>query len=316
MPTYWQLLLLVLPVFGLIGVGVGVRRLGWMEGDAETSLIRLVVNVCYPCLIFESVAGNSALRSPGNLLLPPLVGFAITWLGIRSGLLVAQAVGLHVGTGLRTFALAVGLTNYGYLPLPIMAGIWGRDSQGVLLVHNVGVEAALWTVGVLVLSGLSLKEGWRKLVSPIVVTLLLAVASNLSGLTPHLPKVLTDTIHGLGVCGIPLGLVMTGVNLANYLGEPRALFDTRVIVAATLLRLGVLPIVLLALARYGPFSVDLKRVIVVQAAMPTAMVSIIVARLYGGHPRTAVQIVLGTTALGLFVIPLWLRAGLAWVGVW
>jgi predicted permease len=316
MPTYWQLLLLVLPVFGLIGVGVGVRRLGWMEGDAETSLIRLVVNVCYPCLIFESVAGNPALRSPGNLLLPPLVGFAITWLGIRAGLLVAQAVGLHVGTGLRTFALAVGITNYGYLPLPIMAGIWGPDSQGVLLVHNVGVEAALWTVGVLVLSGLSIREGWRKLVSPIVVTLLLSVASNLSGLTPHLPKVLTDTIHGLGVCGIPLGLVMTGVNLANYLGEPRALFDTRVIVAATLLRLGVLPVVLLALARYGPFSIDLKRVIVVQAAMPTAMVSIIVARLYGGHPRTAVQIVLGTTALGLFVIPLWLRAGLAWVGVW
>jgi predicted permease len=231
-------------------------------------------------------------------------------------LLVAQAVGLHVGTGLRTFALAVGITNYGYLPLPIMAGIWGPDSQGVLLVHNVGVEAALWTVGVLVLSGLSIREGWRKLVSPIVVTLLLSVASNLSGLTPHLPKVLTDTIHGLGVCGIPLGLVMTGVNLANYLGEPRALFDTRVIVAATLLRLGVLPVVLLALARYGPFSIDLKRVIVVQAAMPTAMVSIIVARLYGGHPRTAVQIVLGTTALGLFVIPLWLRAGLAWVGVW
>ena len=52
-----------------------------------------------------------------------------------------------------------------------------------------------------------------------------------------------------------------------------------------------------------------------QAAMPVALVSIIIARVYGGHPRTAVQIVLGTTALGVFVIPLWLRAGLAWIGV-
>jgi hypothetical protein len=40
-----------------------------------------------------------------------------------------------------------------------------------------------------------------------------------------------------------------------------------------------------------------------------------VSKLYGGHPRTAVQIVLGTTALGVFVIPLWLGFGLEWVGL-
>jgi predicted permease len=315
MPTYWQLLLLVLPVFALIGVGVGVRRLHWIEGDAETSLIRLVVNVCYPCLIFESVANNLALRSAENLVVPPLVGFGITVLGIRAGLVVARLIGLHVGSGLRTFALAVGITNYGYLPLPIMEAMWGPESRGVLLVHNVGVEAALWTVGVLTLSGQSLREGWRKLFSPIVVTLVLAVACNLGGVTPHLPKVLTDTIHALGLCGIPLGLIMTGVNLANYLGNPRELFDARISTAAMLLRLGVLPVLLLLVAKYLPCSLELKRVIVVQAAMPTAMTSVIIARLYGGHPRTAVQIVLGTTALGIVVIPLWLSAGLAWVGV-
>jgi predicted permease len=292
-----------------------VRRVHWVEGEAETSLIRLVVNVCYPCLIFESVAGNAALRTPGNLLLPPLVGFVMTFIGIRAGLLVAKAIGLHVGTGLRTFALAVGVTNYGYLPLPIMAAMWGEESRGVLLVHNVGVEAAIWTVGLLVLSGESLREGWRKLVSPVMITLVLAVGCNLAGVTPLLPKLVTETVHALGVCAIPLGLIMTGVNLANYLNEPRQLFDAKVTIAAMALRLGVLPVVMLVVAKYLPCSVELKRVLLVQAAMPVAVVSIIIARMYGGHPRTAVQIVLGTTALGVLVIPLWLRAGLAWLGV-
>jgi predicted permease len=72
---------------------------------------------------------------------------------------------------------------------------------------------------------------------------------------------------------------------------------------------------MLLVAKYLPCSVELKRVMLVQAAMPVALVSIIIARVYGGHPRTAVQIVLGTTALGVLVIPLWLRAGLAWLGV-
>ncbi|PTX91357.1 AEC family transporter [Opitutus sp. ER46] len=315
MPSYWQLMLLVLPVFGLIGVGVGVRRLGWMDGDAETGLIRLVVNICYPCLIFESVANNPALRQPSNILLPPLVGFIVTWVGIRVCLVAARLIGLQVGSGMRTFALAAGIPNYGYLPLPIMAGIWGVESTGVLLVHNVGVETALWTVGLLVLSGLSLRDGWRRLVSPIVVALVLAVAGNLTGGAALLPKPVTDIIHGLGVCGIPLGLVMTGVNLANYLHRPAELFQPKVAAAACVLRLLLLPLLILALARYLPCSVELKRVLIVQAAMPAAVIPILMARLYGGHPRTAVQVVLTTTMLGLIVIPLWLRIGLAWVGV-
>ena len=304
-----------MPVFVLIGVGVLARRLHWIEGDAETSLIRLVVNVCYPCLIFESVAGNAALRLPGNLIFPPLAGFFITWFGIRAGLVVARMIGLQVGEGQRTFALAVGITNYGYLPLPIMAAIWGTESQGVLFVHNVGAEAAIWTVGLLVLSGQSFRSGWRKLVNPIMITLVVAVGFNLGGLTPLLPTVVTSPLHALALCGIPLGLIMTGVNLAAYIHEPKTLFDARISSAAMVLRLGALPIVILAVAKFLPLSIELKRVLVVQAAMPTALIPIILAKLYGGHPRTAVQIVLGTTALGLFVIPLWLRAGMAWVGV-
>lgn len=315
MMTYWQLMQLVLPVFAVIGVGVAVRRAHWVEGEAETSLIRLAVNVCYPCLIFESVANNAALRMTENLLLPPLVGFGVTFLGIRAGLLVAKLIGLQVGSGLRTFALSVGITNYGYLPLPIMAALWGAEGRGVLMVHNVGVEIALWTVGLLVLSGESLRAGWRRIVSPVAITLFVAVACNLSGLTPHLPKALTDTIHALGVCGIPLGLIMTGVSLASFVDQPRELFDPKVSLAAMALRLGVLPLGMLLLAKFLPCSVELKHVIVVQAAMPTAMVPVILARIYGGHPRTAVQIVFGTTAVGIFTIPLWLRAGLAWVGV-
>jgi predicted permease len=277
--------------------------------------MRLVVNVCSPCFVFESVASNAALREPENLLLPPLDGFAMTFIGIRAGLLVAKAIGLHVGTGMRTFALAVGVTNYGYLPLPIMAGLWGPESRGVLLVHNVGVEIAIWTVGVLVLSGLTLREGWRKLASPMLIALVLAVVCNLAGVTPRLPPLVLETIHALAVCAIPLGLIMTGVNLANYLNQPGELFDAKVTGAAVALRLGVLPVVMLLVAKYLPCSVELKRVMLVQAAMPVALVSIIIARVYGGHPRTAVQIVLGTTALGVLVIPLWLRAGLAWLGV-
>lgn len=315
MTSYGQLVLLIIPVFAQIAIGVLVRRLGWIEAAAEKSLLRLIVNVCYPCLIFETVVGNAALHAPGNLLLPPLLGFGLTCAGIGLALVAGRALGLAAGGGLRTFALTTGICNYVYLPLPIMAAIWGRDAQGVLLVHNVGVEAAMWTVGILVLNGLSLREGWKKLFNPIIGTLVVAVILNLAGAGPHLPAPFLATLHALAICAVPLGLVMIGVSLAQYLSSPANLFSPRVTGGACLLRLGVLPLLILAAARWLPCSVELKRVLVTQAAMPAAVFPIVIARHYGGQPLTAVQVILGTTAAGLFLTPWWLRFGAAWVGI-
>ena len=315
MLSYLQLLLLIFPVFVLIAIGVVLRRVHWVEGAAEASMIRLVINLCMPCLIFDSVVGNEALRGAGNLLLPPLVGFGTSVLTIGAAFYFGKLLGLGVGSGRRTFALSAGLANYGYLPLPIMAAMFGPESRGVLLVHNIGVEAAVWTVGVLVLSGLSLRESWRRLLSPIVIALVVSVAVNLLGFGPQLPGWLMDLVRALGGCAIPLGLLMTGVNLANHLGEPQALFEPKVSLGSMLLRLGLLPLAFLALARWLPCSVELKRVIVVQGAMPCAVIPIIIAQHFGGRPLVAVQVVLGTTALAVVATPLWLRAGLAWVGV-
>lgn len=315
MPNYWQLLLLIMPVFALIAIGVIVRRVHWVEGEAETSLIRLVVNVCMPCLVFESVVGNSALREPSNVFLPPLIGFVITAVGVWLSLQAARAIGLPVGGGRRTFAVVTGICNYGYLPLPIMAAMWGRESQGILLVHNVGVEAAMWTVGVLVLNGLSLREGWKKLVSPMTITLVIAVVLNLGGWTRLVPQFATDVIHPLASCAIPLGLITVGASLTHYLDEVQKLFLPKVTFASWAMRLGVLPVLILCAARWLPVSLEMKRVLVVQAAMPSAVFPIVLARHYGGHPLTAVQVVLGTTALGILVSPLWIGWGRSWLGV-
>ena len=208
--TIGTLFILILPVFALIAVGVALRRFHRIEGAAETSMIRLVVQVCMPCLVFDAIVGNASLRDPSNLLLPPIAGFATTVAGFGVARLAGQWIGLTRGTGLRSFALAAGICNYSYLPLPIVGGIWGEKAQGMVLVHNMGVDLALWSVGLLVLTGASPLEGWRRIVSPMLVTLVAAVAINVSGLGPLVPGLVRSLAHSLGVCAVPIGLVMTG----------------------------------------------------------------------------------------------------------
>ncbi len=315
MTSYGQLFMILLPVFAMIALGVLLRRIQWISEAAEDSLFNIVIKLTFPCLIFESVANNAALHETRNLLMPPLVGFCLAIASMAVAWYTARALGLTLGHGLRTFALAVAFTNYGYLPLPLMDAMFGPESRAVLLVHNVGVEAAIWTAGVLLVSGLSPRAGWRKLINAPSISLVIAVVANLTGATSYIPSVITSLIHGLGVCAVPLGLIMTGVSIQPHLNDPNQLINPRVTLVAWFLRLGILPCLFLLAARFLPCPVELKRVLVVQAAMPSGVSSILIARIYGGQPLVAVQIILGTTVLALFTIPLWIQFGLHVAGL-
>ncbi len=311
MPSYGQLLLLIAPVFLTMALGAGVRRAGWLTEAAEGSVLKLLVNFFYPAFILRSVVGNEALRDASNIVWPPLVGFVTMAIGLGVGYYAGKAMGLRLGQGLRTFAFAVGIYNYGFIPLPLMEGLFGVESVGVLLVHNVGCELAIWSVGILVLSGLSLREGWRKLLNPALGTLIVALVINGAGWT--LPAMVMSTVNGVAACAIPLGLLLGGATLDQFLNKPRELLAVKTLTIACVLRLGLVPVLFLLLAWAAPFSDDLKRVIVVQAAMPAALIPIVLARHYGGQPLVAAQVIVGTTVVGVFVIPWWLKLGLAWV---
>lgn len=314
LPGYWTWLALVLPVFAVIAAGAGARGIGWLKPDADESLLKLVVNLLYPCLVFDNVLGNEALRTPGNLLFGPLLGFVTMAGGILFAYAVAKRAGFAVGAGLRTFAFSVGIFNYGYMAIPLVERLFGRETLGVLFVFNVGCEAAIWTVGILILAGVSVREGWRRVLNPPVYALVLAVVLNLSGGGAWLPEVLRQSIHMIGACAVPLGLLVIGATLVEYLAAPRLLVDRKVTPLACALRLGVIPLAMVGVAALAPLPAELKGVLVVQAAMPAGILPIVIAKHHGGQPLTAVQVVLGTTAVGIFVVPLWLKLGLSWIG--
>ena len=85
-----------------------------------------------------------------------------------------------------------------------------------------------------------------------------------------------------------------------------------------MIRPGFLPflIVLFLLAvKFLPMTVELKRVLVLEAAMPTAVFPVVLAKLYKGDPATAMRAVLGTAVVSLVTIPLWIKFGMKFVGL-
>ncbi len=323
MNEFLTVLTAVLPVFACMGIGLGLRRRGWLSADADASLMRVTINLLLPALIFDSVLGNAALRRPENLLLPPLVGFGMVAAGIAMARLFARAAGLRMKPEQRTFAFLTGLQNYAYLTIPLCFTLFDAGTTGVLFVHNVGSEIAMWTLGIAVLTGSSLAGGWRKILNAPLAALVLALALNFLGMawTPPAPvafagKIFLTAIHWFGQSAIPLALLLVGAVVADHLDEARGGRAVRVVTVAALVRLGVMPVLFLLLAKFLPCSIELKRVLVLQGAMPSAVLPIVLTKHYGGDARTALQVALGTSLLGLVTIPLWIRFGGHVIGLW
>lgn len=315
---HWPVILIsIAAVYGLISLGASLRGLNWLTAEADDSLVKLVVRILYPCLIFHSIVRNEALQNSANLIYPPLVGFgtgvvgmAIAWVAART---FGPALGFTEGRQHRTFAICVGLYNYGFVPIPLVQDVFHADgglTLGVLFVHNLGVEVAVWTVGILVITG-ELGEGWwKRLLNPPIAALIVGATINLAGLSEYIPALADKMIGMLAACSIPTALLLIGATLADHLYEANIKQGTRAMAAACLLRLGLLPVGFLLLAAYVPGSIELKRVIVIEAAMPSAVFPIVLSKHYGGDPATAVRVVLATSIVGLITMPAWLAFGL------
>ncbi len=305
----------VLPVFTIAVLGYWIRRVGWLTAEADASLLRVLINLLVPCFFLDSILGNAALRNPANILLPPLVGFGTVAGGTLISFWLRKLSGLQTPSERRTFAFLTGTYNYGYVPIPLALSLFNKETAGVLIVHNLGVDIALWTIGLTLLGGLKLKDAWRKILNPPLITILVGLSLNLGGAAPHMPDFFMTTFKSIGACAIPIGILLIGATVADLLPEFHAGRGARVMSLGCLLRLGVLPVLFLLLAKHGPFSIELKRVILLQSAMPSAVFPIIMARHYGGDTSTALRIAISTSVVSLVTIPLWIRFGMKFLGL-
>lgn len=312
MESFGILFAALLPIYGLMGAGAVARMAGWLSEDMDRNLIRLIVNLLIPCLILDSMVDNEALRRWDNLLLPPLIGFGAVAVGCALGYAAARLVGAGLKQA-RTFAFVVGIYNYGYFPIPLAVELFDRETLAVLLVQNTGVEVAFWTVGIAVLRGSGGGWNWRMFITAPVIAVVLGAILNTVRAVNYLPPFPFLVIEMLGQCAVPLGLLLVGAAMADFRSQIGRIQSPGLVLLGSVLSLGVLAAIGVALAGLLPVSVELKRVILLHAIMPPAMFCVLITKSEKGDLHLALQIVMISSLAALITIPLWLDLSLGWI---
>ncbi|MGB0370060.1 MAG: AEC family transporter [Opitutales bacterium] len=304
----------IFPVFFIICSGVAIRRLNWLKPEGDSSLIKLLINVLMPCLAFTHIVNNPALQNPSNLWLPPLTGVISILLGIGIGWLAMRWFRPGAHKPRRTFALTVGIFNYGYFAIPLALALYGEHVVGVQFLFNLGVEATLWSVGVALLrnpgEANSFWENIRLSITPPVVAIFISMLLNVSGIGLHIPDAVIGASDLLGRCAIPIGVLLVGANLHDLVRDNKDWYkDWQIPLLACFLRLLLVPIIFLLICRVLPLTDELSRVCVIAASVPSGIFPIVMARIYGGDTLVALRVVISTTLVGVFTIPLWISFG-------
>jgi predicted permease len=302
----------VLPVYLLIVAGAVLRRTGVLLKEHDEGVMRMVFSVMLPCYILDKILGSEILRSGAAVAWSICLGFGMIMVGILIGLLIGRLIGLERGNGMRTFALSSGCQNFGFTAVPVFEILWGSTGLAVLFVHNIGVEIAMWSVGVMIISG-GRQFSWRRLLNGPVIAVSVGLTLVALGLDDQVTGWARRAMSMIGVGAFPVAIVITGCTIVDLVGSEKPSF--KVMAGSSVVRLVLAPFAILCAAKFLPLPTELRQVLVVQAAMPAGMTSILLARLYGGRPAVAVQIVLVTLLLSFLTLPWIITWGSQWIGL-
>jgi predicted permease len=291
----------LLPVFLAAAAGYA---LAWRLRVDPRPVAQLAFFIFAPCLVFQIIldselAGEALLRMVGftaasQLLPAALAALAAQLLGWSRPLTAAVV-------------LVVMLPNAGNFGLSANLFAFGDAGLALASVYFVGAAVVTFTVGIFVASlG---RSGLREtligmLRVPAIWSVLLALVLVQSGW--RLPLPLARTVELLSQASIPVFLVVLGMQLhGRGIGGPWG----PLALAAGARLLGGAAIALALVSLLGLEGVA-RQVGVLQAGMPSAVITIVLATEYDVEPAFVTSVVIATTLLS----PLTLTPLLAYLG--
>ena len=303
------LLVIVLPVFLVVGTGYGLVRVRFFPDAGVDALVRFATGLAVPCLLFKAMYElelGTAMRADHLISFYGASLACFTTAALISRRAFARRPGEAVSAG---FSAMFG--NAVLLGIPIMQRAFGAAELSAmfsLLAFHVPV---FYTVGILAMELLrrdgtgaigALMRTIRAVVSnPLMLGLALGLAANLVGLA--VPGILYDAISMLARAALPVALFALGGVLTRYALKAKFVEATMI----SLISLMLCPA--LAWLLCGPV-LDLPepflRAAVLMAAMPPGVNGYVFASMYNRAVGTAASAVILGTILSLATISLWL----------
>jgi predicted permease len=310
LPVFVQV---ILPLALVWGVGFLARRLLHLDPKpfSRAGLYLFTAPLIFVRLMESTITGEEA----GRISLVVLLLVVVLWL-LSAGLGRLLGLSSQDRSAFQLVSIFINAVNYGF-PATLLA--LGQDGLERAVVFAVGHALLNNTVGVYIAArgkaggvGQTLRQVLR---IPMIYAVLLALFFRLIGFDftgtvslggteiPLLPSVYR-AFEILAEGAIPVFLLVLGLQLG---GRDQGLGAARItwpMLVAGVSRLIISPAVAWGLALLVGLEGLAARVVILEAAMPSAVLGVILATEFEARPRFVTKVVVGTTLLSMVTLTL------------
>jgi malate permease and related proteins len=293
----------------LAGIGVIGAKAGIIDQKAEEVISRLVFSITLPLMIFTSLVDldiTASLLKNGALVL--LFAYFSMFLLLLVGLVSTRLLKLDHRKGtIHTLHTMFG--NHVFLGFPLINALYpGGEGLFYATLFYMVSSSLTWTIGVYLLNRGQQQSVFKNLIhllNPNSIAFVIGIAFMLAGI--KLPQILDIPLRGVGnttnfLSMLYIGAMLAQINIRGVLGR------LSVIVLCFNKQL-LIPFVLILLTSFLTSSLKLefdplaRSVVILQSAMPSMAVIVVLARKFGADDLLAAENLFVTTILSLVTLP-------------
>ena len=289
----------IISIVLMIGLGYFLKRIDFLSEKDIDPLNKIVMYILMPCMIF------SALYSADMSLLPTLgiLPFVILTASIGSGVISYIVLKrLHYDDKkIWSVLVTVMIANTAFMGYPVNLGVYGHPGFLRAIFCDLAKTCMLLLLSfVLVLKfGGTVKRAFREiLLFPPLWAVVLGISFNL--LNIPIGPVLDKTVNYLADGAIPLIMISLGLSIElGGLARSKAM-----VIFTSIVKLGVFPLIALIVVSLLGLTGLQHDVGIIEAAMPSGMLSLLLAITYKLDYELTSDCILINTVISLITLPI------------
>ena len=296
------------------GIGIFIRKSGMVNKDFSSRLTNIVLNICVPCLIFQSInnAAEFSMEALKNCVVILLLGVMVIALPLALGQLIYLKMGKS-GAG-RNIRYGVTFCHFSFMGIPVIAELFGDLGIFYYTFFLVPVRIGYYALSETLMTPPGV-EGTRPspmtvlkkaLLSPQLIAVIVALVFWVSGW--KLPEAIQYCVKSLSSICSPLALLLCGMIVAEY--DLKAFLRPKYL-RLPLLRTVMMPALFFLLSRLlltmGVESL-LCQILVIYTAFPVASLLPVYSMKYDPDPNNhmdAAGACIVSVLLSAVTIPIW-----------
>lgn len=294
----------VISLFLIMLVGVYGSKLKIISPELNNGLIKFLLNITLPFMVISSFTFSFDTSIKSNVV----KGFYYSLIAYIILIFLSLLFLIPVKGDKKTIIhFANVFTNTGYIGFPVLNTIYGPEGVVYGSIYNMFFILFLWTYGIMLFKGHMQKDELKKeiirtLLNPSIIAVIIGVTMIM--LDIKIPQILLGSINSVGSISAPLSMIIIGSTLSN--GKFGNSFKDWTLYYGLLIKMAIIPLTLILISLALNRTIVINSIIII-ASMPAATMTSIFAETFNKEKNFAMVIVLMSTLLSIFTIPMLVR---------